>query len=102
MTKERSSEILVDENRNIFLEKVKFGKFSTESENFSETRGTPKQGGENASLPQGDGRLWPYINVKDLKDHKTVLHCSNSDSASPKPGNRKRAKQIIFPVSQRP
>jgi len=36
MTKKKSSEILADENRKIFREKVKFGKFSTESENFSE------------------------------------------------------------------
>jgi len=32
----RSSEILADENGKIFREKVKFGKFSTESENSGE------------------------------------------------------------------
>ena len=45
MTKKRSSEILADENRKIFREKVTFRKFYTESENLlkiggkSETRG---------------------------------------------------------------
>ena len=39
----RSSEILADENRKIFREKVKFGKFSTESEIFLKLGGNLKQ-----------------------------------------------------------
>jgi len=45
VTKIRSSEISADENREIFREKVKFVKFSTESENFSKIGGNLKQGG---------------------------------------------------------
>src|SRR6218665_1962525 len=44
MTKKRSSEILEDENRKFFREKVKFSKFSTESYNFSKIGGNLKQG----------------------------------------------------------
>jgi len=51
-TKKRSSEILSDENRKYFLEKVTFWKFSTESENLSKIGGNLKQGW-NASWPQG-------------------------------------------------
>ena len=47
--------ILADENRKIFREKVKFGKFSTESEIFSETEGNLKQGEMHHCL-RGDGR----------------------------------------------
>ena len=48
----------------IFGKRVKFGKFSTESENFSETEGNLKQGG-NASLPQ---RGWtPLAEAKKTK-----------------------------------
>src|SRR6218665_2959614 len=47
-----SSEILADENRNFFSEKVTFGKFSTESEIFSET-GRKSETEGNASLPLG-------------------------------------------------
>ena len=39
MTKKRSSEILPDENGKSFQEKVKLGKFPTESEIFSEIGG---------------------------------------------------------------
>ena len=42
--KKKSSEILADENRKTFLEKVKLGKFSAESENFSRNRGECKTG----------------------------------------------------------
>ena len=38
------TEILADENRKIFREKVTFGKFYTESENFSETGGKSETG----------------------------------------------------------
>ena len=62
MTKKRSWEILADENRKNFREKVKFGKFSTESEIFSETGGIWNRGG-NASLPRGDGRPWIWGTV---------------------------------------
>ena len=49
-TKKRSSEILVDENQEIFREKVKlFRKFVTESENFSKTEGKSETRRENAS-----------------------------------------------------
>ena len=47
MTKKKSSEILADENQEIFREKVKLRKFSTESENFSKIGGgNLKQGGK--------------------------------------------------------
>ena len=51
MTKKRSSEILADENLEIFREKVNFDNFS-ESENLSKIGGTLKQGG-NASWSRG-------------------------------------------------
>ena len=45
MTKKRSSEIVADKNRKFFLEKVKLGKFSADSENFFGNReGNLKQG----------------------------------------------------------
>ena len=44
MTKKRSSEILADENREIFPQKVKFRTFSTESDNFYKMGGNLKQG----------------------------------------------------------
>src|SRR6218665_2543121 len=47
---EKVGEILVDENRKYFLEKVKLRKCSTESEQFSEIGGS--ETGGNASLPQ--------------------------------------------------
>ena len=43
-TKRRSSEILAAENRKQFSEKVKLGKFSTESEIFLGNRGNLKRG----------------------------------------------------------
>src|SRR6218665_808286 len=48
MTKKRPSEIkfLADENQEIFREKVKLRKFSTESENLSKIGENLKQGGE--------------------------------------------------------
>jgi len=56
--------MLVDENQEIFLEKVKLGKFSMKSGNFFGNRGKSETGG-NASLPQGG---WtPLI-------YSTVLH----------------------------
>src|SRR6218665_3582496 len=45
MTEKRSSEILADENGEIFREKVKVRKFSIESENFSKIGGNLKQRG---------------------------------------------------------
>ena len=49
--KRRSSEISADENQEIFQEKVKFRKFSSESEDFPKIGGNLKQGG-NASWSQ--------------------------------------------------
>jgi len=43
---------LADENREIFGEKVKSGKFSTESGKFLGNRGEIGNRGGNASLPQ--------------------------------------------------
>ena len=51
--KRRSSEILADENGKFFREKIKCKKFSRKSINFSKIGGNLKQGGENASWPQG-------------------------------------------------
>jgi len=56
MTKTRSSEILADENRKMFLEKVKLGKFSTESEICFANRGNLKRGEMHHCL-RWDGRL---------------------------------------------
>ena len=50
MTKERSSEILADENKEFFREKVKLRKFS------SENRGESETGGEMHHGLRGDGR----------------------------------------------
>ena len=44
--KARSSEILVDEKRKFFREKVTFYKFSKESENFSKTGGKSETEGK--------------------------------------------------------
>jgi len=44
---------LADENRKFFLEKVKLGKFSTESEKFFGNRGENLKQVGYASLPQG-------------------------------------------------
>src|SRR6218665_2523861 len=60
MTKKKSSEILADENQEIFQEKVKFLKFSTESEIFSKIGGNLKRG-ENASWSQGG---WTPLNSR--------------------------------------
>src|SRR6218665_157063 len=59
MTKKRSSEILVDENRKMFWEKVKSGKFSAESEKISEIGGKSEIG-ERRHCLRGNGR--PYLN----------------------------------------
>ena len=48
MTKKRSSEILANENRKMFREKITFRKFSPESEYLSKIGGNMKQG-ENVS-----------------------------------------------------
>ena len=55
MTKKRSSEISADENQEIFQEKVKFLKFSSEPENFSKIGENLKQGEMHHGL-RGDGR----------------------------------------------
>jgi len=56
MTKKRSSEILADENREILLEKVKLGNFSTESEMFFGNRGKIWNRGKCIIASEGDGR----------------------------------------------
>ena len=56
MTKKRSSEILADENQEIFREKVKLRKFSSEPEIFSKIGGNLKQGGKCIMVSEGDGR----------------------------------------------
>ena len=62
-TKKRSSEILADENQKIFREEVKFGKFSTELENFSETGGNLKQGGNHHCLRGMDAPVCTYTHT---------------------------------------
>jgi len=52
MIKKSSSEILADEIEKHFWEKVKLGKFSTESENSFGNRGKSETWGD-VSLPQG-------------------------------------------------
>ena len=72
MTKKKSSEILAHENLTNFSEKVKLGKFSTESEKYFRNReGNPKQGG-NASLPHwGMDAPVPIYNVM-LSEEETL------------------------------
>jgi len=52
----RSSESLADENRNFLSEKVKRGKFLTESEKFFGNRGKSETRGEMHHCLRGDGR----------------------------------------------
>jgi len=59
--KKRSSEILADEKQKFFLEKVKLGKLSVESEKCFGNRGNLKQGEMHHCL-RGDGR--PCKSVK--------------------------------------
>ena len=54
--KKRSSEISADENQEIFQEKVKFVKFSSEPENFSKIGGKSETEGEMHYGLRGDGR----------------------------------------------
>jgi len=78
--KKRSSEILADEDREIFREKVKlhgglapswqeFSKFSTQSENFSKIGGNLKQGEMHHGLRGMDAPVYllPYIGFYNLK-----------------------------------
>ena len=58
MTKKVVREISADEIQEIFREKVKLWKFSSESENFSKIGGNLKQGGEMHHGLRGDGRTW--------------------------------------------
>src|SRR6218665_2027734 len=58
MTKKKSSEMLADENREMFREKVQILKFSSESEIFSKIGGNLKQGEMHHGL-RGDGRPCP-------------------------------------------
>jgi len=53
--KNRSSEILADENRKFFREKVTFWKFATESENLSKIGGKSEIGGKMHHVLRGDG-----------------------------------------------
>jgi len=55
VTKRRLQEILADENRKIFGEKVKLGQLSTESEIVFGNWGKSETE-RNASLPQRNGR----------------------------------------------
>jgi len=48
------------------LEKVKWGKFVMESEKVFGNRGK-SEAEENASFPQGDGRLWNHTVFKNFK-----------------------------------
>jgi len=57
MTKKKSSEILADENQEIFREKVKMRKFSPESENCK------KIGGKMHHGLRGDGRPCSHLTV---------------------------------------
>ena len=54
---------MADENRNFLLEKVKLGKFSTETETFFGNRGKFETGG-NAPLPQGGWTPLRPVRVK--------------------------------------
>jgi len=69
MTKKRSSEILADENHEIFREKVKLRKFSTESEIFSKIGGKSKTGGKCIMVSEGmDEHL--LIQITAIIDNK--------------------------------
>jgi len=56
--KKKLSEILADESRRIFVEKVKLGKFSTESETFFGNGGIGNRG---KCITQRDGRPCFYL-----------------------------------------
>ena len=64
-TKKRSSEILADENQEIFREKVKFRKFVTESEIFRKQRGKSETRGEMHHGLRGDGRPCMEVLIVD-------------------------------------
>src|SRR6218665_2043713 len=85
MTKRRSSEILVDENRNLFSEKVKSGKFSTELEKYFGNRGNSETRG-NASLPQRGGRPCRVSHFKLKLDIKYSLLMINIMLCQSRPG----------------
>ena len=69
---------MADENREIFREKVKFRKFSTESGNLSKIGGNMKQG-RYASWPQGDGRPWLFLSAVDIvKESMIQINYKNS------------------------
>jgi len=71
MTKKKSSEILADESREIFREKVKVW-------NFFENRGDIWNRGENASWPQ---RGWtPLITEADDNDDNTKQDDDDDDN----------------------
>ena len=61
--KKGSSEILADEKREIFREKLTFRTFSTKFKFFSKIGGNLKQGEMHHAL-RGDGRLWRVIIMK--------------------------------------
>src|SRR6218665_3739953 len=59
--KKRSSEILAYENQEIFREKVKLRKFSSESENYSKIGGKSETGGKCIMVSEGNGRPCKYF-----------------------------------------
>src|SRR6218665_1376063 len=98
MTKKKSSEILVDENQKISLEKVTFFKFSTESENFLKIGGKSEKqvgkcimasGGWTPLRMRRGGRgcgVWlEALTEKDLEDNglePIILHTHGCFRAS--------------------
>ena len=62
----KGHEISADENLEIFQEKVKFWKFSSESENFSKIGENWNRGGMHQGL-KGDGRPCVYTRCPDEK-----------------------------------
>ena len=88
MTKKRSSEILSDENRENFREKVKFGKFSTESETFFGNREGNLKHGEMHHCLSGDGplSLLQCLQLYDYTVRRSILasyvHRSNHSAFS--------------------
>jgi len=74
MTKKKSSEILADENRKFFREKVKSLEFFTESENVSKTEGKSETGGE---MHHGLREGWTPLRAKWINRPKFSKNAQN-------------------------
>ena len=77
----KSSEILADENQEIFREKVKLRNCCTESEIFSKFGGNLKQG-ECIMVSEGNGRPWSREPAYSQALIQSKIHRQRSDPES--------------------